>query len=370
MSNISSDFQPKPTASQLPVHLYFDESFLRWELDILFKNSPRYIGHELMVPDYGDYFALPAENEGRMLIRNYSSEHGVDLLSNVCRHRQSIMLNGRGNVSNIVCPLHRWTYNTTGELLGTPHFTEKPCLNLGKFPLQRWNGLLFENQGRNVQDDLAKLSVKRHLDFSGYMFDHMEIHDCNYNWKTFIEVYLEDYHVVPFHPGLGSFISCDELRWEFGDWYSIQTVGLRSCVDKQSSPIYHKWHNMLLKYNQGKLPTFGAIWMLYYPYLMIEWYPHVLIVSWLIPRNPQKTTNIVEYYYLEEISLFEREFIEVQRAAYTETAREDDQIAERMDAGRRVLFERGVSEIGPYQSPMEDGMRHFHQFLRSQMENF
>ncbi|WP_373889675.1 SRPBCC family protein [Massilia sp. MB5] len=49
-------------------------------------------------------------------------------------------------------------------------------------------------------EKLGKLSVTKDLDFSGYMFDHVEIHDCDYNWKTFIEVYLEDYHVEPFHP--------------------------------------------------------------------------------------------------------------------------------------------------------------------------
>jgi choline monooxygenase len=49
----------------------------------------------------------------------------------------------------------------------------------------------------------------------GYTLDRMELHECNYNWKTFIEVYLEDYHVGPFHPGLGNFVTCDDLRWEF-----------------------------------------------------------------------------------------------------------------------------------------------------------
>ncbi len=43
-----------------------------------------------------------------------------------------------------------------------------------------------------------------------------ELHECNYNWKTFIEVYLEDYHVGPFHPGLGNFVTCDDLQWELG----------------------------------------------------------------------------------------------------------------------------------------------------------
>ncbi|RPH61695.1 MAG: aromatic ring-hydroxylating dioxygenase subunit alpha, partial [Burkholderiales bacterium] len=79
------------------------------------------------------------------------------------------------------------------------------------------------------------------------------------------------------------------------------------------------------------------------------------------------TTNIVEFYYPEEIVLFEREFVEAERAAYMETAIEDDEIALRMDAGRRVLMDRGDDEAGPYQSPMEDGMQHFHEFLRRQL---
>ena len=43
---------------------------------------------------------------------------------------------------------------------------------------------------------------------------------------------------------------------------------------------------------------------------------------------------------------------------------EDDEIGERMDAGRRALMERGDDEVGPYQSPMEDGMQHFHEWYR------
>ena len=101
---------------------------------------------------------------------------------------------------------------------------------------------------------------------------------------------------------------------------------------------------------------------------MVEWYPHVLVVSTLIPQGVDQTLNVVEFYYPEEIALFEREFVEAEQAAYMETAREDDEIAERMDAGRRALYKPGRSEIGPYQSPMEDGMQHFHEFYRREME--
>jgi phenylpropionate dioxygenase-like ring-hydroxylating dioxygenase large terminal subunit len=100
---------------------------------------------------------------------------------------------------------------------------------------------------------------------------------------------------------------------------------------------------------------------------MVEWYPGVLCISTLQPLGPNKTRNIVEFYYPEEIALFEREFIEAERAAYMETCIEDDEIAERMDAGRKALLDRGINEVGPYQSPMEDGMQHFHEWYRNTM---
>jgi len=101
--------------------------------------------------------------------------------------------------------------------------------------------------------------------------------------------------------------------------------------------------------------------------VMVEWYPHVLTVSTLHPIGPQKTLNMVEFFYPEEIVAFAREFVEAQQAAYMETCVEDDEIAERMDAGRRALMLRGVDESGPYQSPMEDGMQQFHEWYRREM---
>jgi choline monooxygenase len=100
---------------------------------------------------------------------------------------------------------------------------------------------------------------------------------------------------------------------------------------------------------------------------MVEWYPHVLTVSTLHPISVNKTLNMVEFYYPEEIVAFEREFVEAQQAAYMETCIEDDEIAERMDAGRKALMQRGDNEVGPYQSPMEDGMQHFHEWYRGKL---
>jgi len=78
--------------AQLPVSVYFDESLMQQEIQQLFRQGPRYVGHELMVPNVGDFATLASENEGRMLVRN---PQGIELLSNVCRHRQAKMFNGR-----------------------------------------------------------------------------------------------------------------------------------------------------------------------------------------------------------------------------------------------------------------------------------
>ena len=147
----------------------------------------------------------------------------------------------------------------------------------------------------------------------------------------------------------------------------MQTVGVNRALQKAGSPAYKKWQEQILKFSNGQPPKFGAIWLTLYPNIMVEWYPNVLVVSTLWPIGPQKTRNVVEFYYPEEIVLFEREFVEAERAAYMETAVEDDEIALRMDAGRKILVERGVNEVGPYQSPMEDGMQHFHEWYRSKL---
>jgi choline monooxygenase len=352
--------------TQLPVSAYFDPELLRREMQCIFGPRPRYLGHELAVPEIGDHHALPQEGEGRVFIR---TAQGVELMSNVCRHRQAVMLRGRGNTrGTVVCPLHHWTYDLHGRLLGAPHFPQDPCLNLRNYPTQSWRGLLFESGGHDVAADLAPLAKHPAFDFSGYVLDRVHLHECDYNWKTFIEVFLEDYHVGPFHPGLGNFVSCDDLRWDMGMEYSLQTVGVASpmgkALGKAGSPVYREWQEAVMRLQESHPPAHGAIWLTYYPTLMLEWYPFVLVVSTLVPRGPQRTTNVVEFYYPEEVQAFEREYVQAQQAAYLETCAEDDEIALRMDQGRAALLARGDDEVGPYQSPMEDGMRHFHEWYR------
>ena len=53
--------------------------------------------------------------------------------------------------------------------------------------------------------------------------------------------------------------------------------------------------------------------MLIYPNIMVEWYPQTVVVSTLYPLEPQKTLNITEFYYTEEIALFNEEYVQSQK---------------------------------------------------------
>jgi nitrite reductase/ring-hydroxylating ferredoxin subunit len=195
MSDLLGARQLKPATCQLPVAWYFDDAVFAEEKK-LFEAGPNYVGHELMVPAPGDYQTLAWMDHAKVLVRNAG---GVELLSNVCRHRQSIMLEGRGRLENIVCPLHRWTYDLKGELLGAPHFPESPCVKLASTPLTHWNGLLFAGTA-DPHAALAGMDTSD-WDFSGYVLDRVMVDEYEMNWKTFIEVYLEVYHVDPLPSG-------------------------------------------------------------------------------------------------------------------------------------------------------------------------
>ena len=52
------------------------------------------------------------------------------------------------------------------------------------------------------------------------------------------------------------------------------------------TPKYKKWQEQVMKFRNGVPPPYGAIWLTLYPNIMVEWYPHVLVVSTLVPRIP------------------------------------------------------------------------------------
>jgi len=99
MSNLATADRLRRATSQVPVSWYCDPAFSALEERLLFAPGPGYVGHELMVPNVGDYYALASRDNAQALVRG---TRGVELLSNICRHRQAVMRKGRGNAPHIV----------------------------------------------------------------------------------------------------------------------------------------------------------------------------------------------------------------------------------------------------------------------------
>ena len=95
MSNLATVERLRRATSQLPPSWYCDPAAYDAEQRLLYARAPGYVGHELMVPSPGDYHALAWRDNAQALVRN---AQGIELVSNICRHRQAIMLQGRGNV--------------------------------------------------------------------------------------------------------------------------------------------------------------------------------------------------------------------------------------------------------------------------------
>jgi choline monooxygenase len=347
----------------LPVAWYLDRAWYEREMLLLFDRGPNYAGHELMVPQPGDYISLPWMDDRKVLVRD---ARGVNLLSNVCRHRQARLLDGRGRVRNIVCPVHRWTYDLDGRLLGAPDFDQTPQCSLPSTRLSNWRGLLFAGP-RDPNADLAAFPLQDDYNWSGYVFDRSIVEECPFNWKEFLEIFLELYHVEAAHPGLQNWVDAANYEWGFGDRWSYQILGVNDQLRVQTSANYEKYRDAILRYSDGRLPRYGTVWSILYPNVMMEWYPFALVISTLIPRGPDHTTNVVEFYYPEEIQAFERQIVEAHQASYAESGAEDARICARLHEGRRALWLAGEDDVGPYHTPHEDGMIHLHDWIRREM---
>lgn len=348
----------------LPIASYFAAEALARERAAMFAKAPRYVGHRLMVPARGDYHVLANRDNAQTLV--HTDDDSYALVSNICRHSQAVMLEGRGNARVISCPVHRWAYDLQGRQIAAPHFKTNPCRNLAASPLQEWQGMLFE-AGRDVAAELRDLPLQNCITFDNYVFDRAETVTYDVNWKIFIEVYLENYHVGPMHPGLGNFVNPPDVTWYFSDHYSLHSVGIRAALNKPGTPVYRDYHEAVLRCFADPRPPFGAIWMLYYPNIMLEWYPGAMVISTVIPLAPEKCLNVVEFFYDQDVAANDQAYIAAHQRAYQETALEDEAIYHRFARGRRVLYERGENDYGPKHAPLEDGVVAFHRYLFEQL---
>lgn len=344
-----------------PIKSYFDHGYMEAERRGMFDRGVRYVGHTLMAPATNDYVVPPTLQDRYIMFNRGGGEY--DLISNVCLHRQAQLLYGRGNAKRIMCRLHCWNYTNDGTLKTTPHFTgTRPADGLARRPLSQWNGMLFD--GRAPDFDLKAEGLDELLSLEGYTYTGSETTVFNYNWKTFSEIYLDDYHVFAIHPGLRRYIDLDDLGWSVGRDYTVQWAGMTKNIDRAGSKAFEPWHAALKRHFPEKLPRYAALWVYIYPNIMIERYPHVTIVSTVYPTAPQQCVNHMDYFYRSDVIEQDPSFVDAAKLWLDEVAAEDADACRQQEQGRAALLAHGHDEGGPPDPMLEKGVDEFYSFLQ------
>ena len=70
MSDLAGQPALSRTSPQLPVDWYFDPQVYALEQRKLFERGPGYVGHELLVPNVGDYHVLERIGNAKALVHH------------------------------------------------------------------------------------------------------------------------------------------------------------------------------------------------------------------------------------------------------------------------------------------------------------
>ena len=205
LAELKSQNESAPPRS-MPPSFYTDESMLPTEIDELFINGWVCVGRSDEIPEPGDYYTLEMFNEPLIVTRTESNS--ISVLSNVCRHRGSQLLSGKGNSKRFTCPYHRWSYDLDGKLLAAPivdqsaTFDRNQC-NLPSFRAQQWLGWIFVNLS-GTADTFESQIIGLDEYVKNYHAEEMRsispaIETWAINWKCLAENFMEGYHLTPVH---------------------------------------------------------------------------------------------------------------------------------------------------------------------------
>ena len=98
---------------------YVDPAVFALEEERIFRRAWLYVAHESEVPRPGDYVLTRLGPEEVILVRR--DDGALSLLHNRCAHRGArIVSEPSGNLRQLRCPYHSWTYRLDGSLLGVP----------------------------------------------------------------------------------------------------------------------------------------------------------------------------------------------------------------------------------------------------------
>lgn len=346
------------------------------------SHGPLYLGHDLLLPPAGH---VRADGDDRVLLtRNGAGD--LRAFANVCTHALRPLVDGPepSTANCITCPFHQWSYRPDGSLIGGRSMRfepgERDGLGLRPFPLRSWRGVHFGGEAAHgdaftadlerMEAAFAERDLSSWLDVDGWIVVDHEDEAYRGDWKSFLEVYGDCYHVPPYHAGLASFADCATLDWVFGEAMHLQFVKL-SAESGRRSPAYAAWVAGLHAYYGAKgqtTPGMAVVWSVLYPNLMLEFYNGLRVISVILPTGPDSYVNRVHYLVPADMETLAPGLTATILEAYGETAVQDRVLNESRYDGVVTARELDL-DIEPYHPNLtgpgpERGTLHFHHWWR------
>ncbi|MFT5505015.1 MAG: phenylpropionate dioxygenase-like ring-hydroxylating dioxygenase large terminal subunit [Gammaproteobacteria bacterium] len=207
----------------IPPTCYSSDDFLKIEKSHLFHRGWLPLGRADRWIEIGQYSAIEIVGMPLIVIRNGNNQ--LKTFSNTCRHRGSTLLDGNGTCKKIKCPFHWWTYDLDGQLKVYPRMENitdfDPTENgLMEFQTEIRLGFAFVNLGgddRSIDNYLGDFDqLHSEWDLSNFKTTRCREFEVNCNWKTFIEVFNEYYHLPSVHP--------DSINWLYPEPEPVDEV--------------------------------------------------------------------------------------------------------------------------------------------------
>lgn len=290
----------------LPPRAYVDPDLFAREMDEVFAKAWTLAGHASELTKPGSFITSMVGREPVMVIRGHDGE--LRAMSNVCRHRGSILLEGTGSVGKAIrCPYHGWTYKDDGSLGAVPQARgysalDQSAICLPSYRVADIEGLLFvctdpsqpaaEQQFSEVIPFWRSLGLRRRvvIRWKGTANPARYVDRYSLNWKTLLENYQESYHVPVGHPSLVRLLDIKKTESIYGDWAGASWVPLRQTPSKV---LLERLYRRLIRPMPEMPERFqGKTWgnAYFWPATCLEIYPHH-IDSWqLNPIEPDLTT--------------------------------------------------------------------------------
>ncbi|HEX3663933.1 MAG TPA: SRPBCC family protein [Rhizomicrobium sp.] len=211
----------RTAAETLPAALYRNPSLFETERRHIFGRSWQLVGHDSQLPAPGSWLAITLAGYPLILVRGNDGK--IRCFHNVCRHRSGpLEADGEGRCEGmLVCRYHGWRYALDGRLGSARDFGPAADFDPRKYGLiaalcENWRGFLLINIDPDAPPLISVIGPfaerTRHMPIETFRPLRHASHEIRCNWKTYVENYLEGYHVPVVHPALHAAI--DSSRYE------------------------------------------------------------------------------------------------------------------------------------------------------------